>query len=454
MSASNFPSKVKSRRVFVRAVSFAAALVIVLCTFSAISYATARRYRTYVEHSYQRALSELSNYITGIDAALAKGQYSNTAPQIQKLVSHLQQETAGAKAVLAQLPSNAGEIESAAKFLSQLGGYCSMLSIKISEGGTITEEDSDMLDTLAGYAGEMSAQINNMVAEVSGGRMLFGEVQREIESGRATNQGQIRGISDGFNDLNTGFSDYPVMIFDGPFSDHIQQRTSRMLEDIAEIDAAQARSTAQTACGGTLTSNGETGGNLPCYRFSGEDCTVSVTKSGGMVEEILRMRPVGEPELTAAQALERAGEELRRFGITEFTNRYYVIDNGVLVANFAAVQDGVVLYPDLIKVGITLDDGTLYSYEARDYILAHARRDFPEITVSEQQAQEVLSPKLTPISHSMALIPADGLKEVLCHEFLCTGRDDEQILVYINVETGAEQEILRMLTDESGVLVL
>ena len=454
MPASNSLSKVKSRRGFVRAVSFVTALMVILCAFAAISYATARRYRTYVEHSYQRALSELSNYITGIDAALAKGQYSNTAPQIQKMVSRLQQETAGAKAVLAQLPSDAGEIESAEKFLSQLGGYCSMLSEKIGEGGTITAEDSDMLDMLAGYAGEMAAQINNMVAEVSGGRMLIGEVQHEIESGHAASQGQIRGISAGFKDLNDGFSDYPVMIFDGPFSDHIQQRTSRLLEDVAEIDAAQALSAAQNACGGAIVPNGETGGNLPCYRFSGDDFTVSVTKSGGMVEEILRIRPVGEPMLTAAQALERAGEELRRFGIAEFANRYYVIDNGVLVANFAAVQDGIVLYPDLIKVGIALDDGTLYSYEARDYILAHTRREFPEIAVSEQQARDVLSPKLTPLSHSMVLIPAEGLREVLCHEFLCTGRDDEQILVYINVETGVEQEILKMLTDENGVLVL
>ena len=55
--------------------------------------------------------------------------------------------------------------------------------------------------------------------------------------------------------------------------------------------------------------------------------------------------------------------------------------------NYAAVQEGVLLYPDLIKVKIAMDTGEVCSVECTGYIFNHTKRSniIPKIT--EQQAK-------------------------------------------------------------------
>ena len=52
----------------------------------------------------------------------------------------------------------------------------------------------------------------------------------------------------------------------------------------------------------------------------------------------------------------------------------------------------------------------------------------------------------------MALIPTDGLNEVKCYEFNVTGENNQQILIYINCDTGAEEDILILLKTDGGTM--
>lgn len=75
-----------SRRGMVRLVSYTAALVVALIRCGkAGGYAAANRYRTTIEYGYQRALGELSEYISNLDITLQKGRYATTENQLQGL---------------------------------------------------------------------------------------------------------------------------------------------------------------------------------------------------------------------------------------------------------------------------------------------------------------------------------------------------------------------------------
>jgi len=43
---------------------------------------------------------------------------------------------------------------------------------------------------------------------------------------------------------------------------------------------------------------------------------------------------------------------------------YYLNENGIITINYAYNQDDVIMYPDLIKVKVALDDGALFSVVA------------------------------------------------------------------------------------------
>ena len=77
----------------------------------------------------------------------------------------------------------------------------------------------------------------------------------------------------------------------------------------------------------------------------------------------------------------------------------------------------------------------------------------------EAEARSHLSPHLTVQGEGrLALIPTTQQTEALCYEFSCTGdpggdsETPDQVLVYVNVQTGLEEQILILMQDDLGVL--
>ena len=131
-----------------------------------------------------------------------------------------------------------------------------------------------------------------------------------------------------------------------------------------------------------------------------------------------------------------------------------MIRDNVLTANFAYVQDGVVCYSDLIKVGVALDDGSLQSFEASDYVKAHIQRQLPQIQVDAQTASAKVPPELEVLGTETVLIPSAGKYELLCHEFECQDSEGLRYLIYVNSVTGEQEKIMLVLQDENGVLTI
>ena len=128
------------------------------------------------------------------------------------------------------------------------------------------------------------------------------------------------------------------------------------------------------------------GGQGATYDFTSGSMTVSVTKAGAIVDHFLDSRNVGEPTISTDEAVKLAQKALTDRGLTGFKYRYYAVNNGVLTVNFAATQNGVILYPDLIKVGVALDKGRVVSYDAKGYIMNHTDRNLPAVKITEQHA--------------------------------------------------------------------
>ena len=84
----------------------------------------------------------------------------------------------------------------------------------------------------------------------------------------------------------------------------------------------------------------------------------------------------------------------------------------------------------------------------------HTERNTENNLISEQKACESVSSELDIISSQKALIPMQNGKEVLCYEFKCKGKDNENVLVYINARTAMEEQIYILLQSDGGTLVM
>ena len=133
--------------------------------------------------------------------------------------------------------------------------------------------------------------------------------------------------------------------------------------------------------------------------------------------------------------------------------RYFQRQDNAITFNFAAQEGNVLLYPDLIKVTVALDDGEVVGYEARGYLMSHHDRDLPEPRVSREEAAALINPHLKVKEGRLTVIPEGVDNEKLAWEFE-GDLDRETFLVYINALTGREENILRLYKTDQGTLAM
>ena len=78
------------------------------------------------------------------------------------------------------------------------------------------------------------------------------------------------------------------------------------------------------------------------------------------------------------KADELAKEFLSKHGYADMKETYYLKQNGIVTINYAYNQNSengmVVMYPDLIKVKVALDDGSVLGIETTGYLNSHCTR--------------------------------------------------------------------------------
>lgn len=442
-----------SRRGRIRLASYLAALFVVLTATAAIGAVQTRRYKTAYEETQQRAVLELGEYMDQIESDLSKVVYSNTPPMLSKLSSSLWREASGAKSSLSQLPTSSLQMDNTYKFLSQVGEYAMALNRKVADGGTIAESERATLEKLLEISRSLCNQLAIVTMHLDNGTLTWEQARDTLSQGGE--DVQTLSLSDSFSDAEQSIADYPTLIYDGPFSDHIYQKSPAMLDGKESVTREEAAEVAARYCGvaaNSLQDDADEEGTMPSYGFFYDTVSLSVTKAGGYLCYMLNSRFAGEATLDAEDAISRASAFLKEMGYSNMQDSYYAINDGICVVNFAQMEGDAICYTDLIKVGVALDNGEILSVDARGYLMNHKERTIPTPQITKGQAQQRLSSRLTVLSSRLAFIPTDAGGEIYCYEFRCQGQQEDELLVYIDASTGNEANILQLLRTDGGVL--
>lgn len=444
-----------SRRGFVRLISFLTAGLTAFAIMSWVYYSRNVMAKRQIEYGYLRSLEQLSLSIDNIKNSLNKGIYSNSPLTLYDLSGKLSSDAGSAKMSLSQLPVTELNLEKTNRFLSQVGNYSASLARKFANGEELTEEDRENLSKLLSHAESLSAEVWGIENMVAGGHLTFEEVVSKANHLGDAEKPYPDHISGGFGNVEGLFGEYPSLIYDGPFSDHIAQKEALMIKGKQHVGKEQALEIAKKVSGAErLEIAGDQTGKIPAYTFSDGDTTVSITQNGGLFAYMLKYRPVGEKAISSDKAVQIAEEYLVKIGYTNMVENYYELNGGVCTVNFVGFHEGVTAYTDLIKVGVALDDGEIMSFDARAFITSHHRRNPETPSISQEEAAKNISPQLTVQNVRLAIIPTMGENERLCYEFYCKAKNGNQVLVYINAETGYEEQIMLIRTGDNGTLVI
>lgn len=446
---------IMSKRSIVRLVSFSTAILLILSVLSLSSLSRAKSAERKLEYQYLNSINNLNNYLENIETALTKSMYAGTPATMANMTSKLWRESGFAKASLSGLPMEELNLEKTYKFLSQLGDYSVSLSRKMSKGEEITEEERKNLSGFKDFTDKFLSEILVLEDGIRTGtislKRVTGNLKKENIAAENTS------ITAGFTDFESGFTAFPSLIYDGPFSDHLLQKSPEMLKTGEEISVDAAKKIAMKATGlddASLTNDGDENGNMPSYCFKGENVAVGVTKKNGYISYFVKNREISDKKVEISDCLSAANNYLIEQGIRDTKQTYYEISDNKITINYAHNENEVTCYTDLIKVSVALDNCEILSLDARGYLTNHKPREGLSPAISQDEAKQALSPLLKVNGVSIALIPDEGLNEVLCYEFKCSSETDENILVYVNAQTGTEQQILVLYIDENGTLTL
>lgn len=446
-----------SRRGRVRIVSFLSAAFLLLCGTAISEHMQTIRLQRAVTNSYLHAFSEVTASLERMDTALQKGVYVTSSPMLCSLCDEVFAQSTAARMALGQLPFSSVELEQTASFLTTVGDYAQSLSRTSSLEGACPEEERENWRQLSAAARQLSDQLNELELEMFDGSFTISDVAEAEE--RLSQRQTASGETDlsGFKKVEAEFPELPSLIYDGPFSQHLTGRKPLMTEGAETVTEADALARAREMTGWTdLEVTGTVEGTLPAYTCSNRDGTrtAQVTREGGLLLSCFTQGTPEGADLTTDEAVEQAQAFLAALGLEEMEETYFSLHNNIMTANFCYAPEGLRCYPDLVKVSVSMADGSILGYEGQGYVTNHRERQLDMPTVAQAEAENCVSSLLEVISRRLTVIPTRGEYEVLCWEFLGEAEDGSHVLCYINAFTGAEEKLLLLIEDENGTLTI
>ena len=435
-------------------------LFTIIIILSVIIYKKQTEYRQASENQYNMAFYELVDYVQNVETYLAKSLISSSPEHGAETLTHVWREANLAQAYLSRLPIDSVELEKTAKFLNQVSDYSYSLSRKNIYNEELTEEDLKNLEDLHNYSVELRNTLDQLSADINDGRIKWGELTKKGEVAFAQEVSNISKNS--FSNLEENFHEYSGLIYDGAFSEHMTSSQKKGLTG-DNIDEEKAKQIATDFIGKdgaqeiNLSGKSENT-DIITYDFSvkvnnenEENMNISITEKGGHVLLMNYNRNI-EAELISQEEADKIGKQfLEDRGLNNMKETYYLKQDGIVTINYAYKQDKVTVYPDLIKLKIALDNGEVMGIETKGYLNSHEERKIPEVKITKEKAKESLNKNLEITSESLAIIPTEWQTEVLCWEF--KGKvNDTDFLVYVNAETGKEEDILVITNTPNGTL--
>ncbi|MBS7388813.1 MAG: germination protein YpeB [Oscillospiraceae bacterium] len=440
-----------SRRGKIRVRLYTSVLILVLFSAFVINAQKASELSRQLNADAERSLSTLEACMSSINTNLTKGLYANTTPMLSSMAISLTRDAASAKNSLSALPLSDTQLDNMLKFLSQVGAFVSTLDRKLSLGEPITSEERNQLKQLIDISQKLLSELDTITQGVEDGSVSFKQAGSTLQK----SADQSVQIDSAFGDAEQTITDYPTLIYDGPFSDHILNQSPKTLEGKSDISKEKALEIASDFIGidkSTLRFDSETNGVIETYNFFVDSINISVCKKGGAVLYLLGSSSAGESVISPEQAVENAKNFLSAKGYENMKESYYSTQDGICTVNFAYENEGVICYPDLIKLSVSLETGNIISFDARGYIMNHTDRPPVQSKISADEAKMSVSDYLTVMSSRLAVIPTDYKTEKTAYEFHCKTPDEQEVLVYIDVLTAKEDDILLLLYSDGGIL--
>lgn len=437
--------------------------IILLVIFSLVTgyyaFSLKEQYNNSNNNNYTEAFSNLVNYVNSVENYLAKSMVSTTSEHATQTLTQIWRDSNLAIVYLSRIPLENEGVSQIAKFLNQVSDYSYTLSRKSISGEALSDDEFNNLKNLYNYSLSLQNTLNQLSDDLYSGEINWNMMRNdnEIEFAQSVDSINV------FSNIDDNLNEYQGLIYDGAYSDHVNKAEKLGLTG-DDIDEENAKNKVKEFFGVNNVENIETNSflknaNIPAYDFSvklkDEDSkySIMISKKGGHVVQTSVDREVFEEKLSQQEANEIGKSYLSDKGFKNMKETYFVKQGNVITINYAYNDNGIIVYPDLIKVKVALDNGEILGIETTGYLNSHTNREYKIPKISIEEARKNINSRVEIISENMVIIPTEWKTELTCYEF--KGKvENRECLVYINVENGKEENVLMILDTPGGTLTV
>lgn len=420
-----------------------------------------RRVSNHLEAQRQRAFADMLGHVENIHDLTAKAQVSGSPRQNIMQLVEIWRHAGEAHADLSQVPMQGATLSNLGKFFSQSGEYAYALARRVARGQPLTDADYTTLDQLHTRSQSVAAALAQTHGDMVQQGTRFVGASSLLPMG--VDLGAPPAVTASMRELEKQATAFPTLTYDGPFS-----AGSDRPAPAAALGADITRDQARAALAAWIPNiaqyriadgpDSQKGARIGFYTFTltgpNEVLYPDITRQGGKLLNMTSNRRAGPRTITLDQSRVQAQAYLTQHGFTNLAPTSQALESGGnAILSFVPTQDNVLLYPDSIKVKVALDNGQITGLDQSSYLLSHHPRNLRAPAISSQQARTMLSGRLTVKRERLAVIPVPGGQEAQAYEFLGV-QGGRQFLVYINAQTGDEEDILQVLQTPEGTLTM
>lgn len=395
---------------------------------------------------HTESMYELNSIVDNLDTNLAKARVANTRNEQVKLLSNVAIESEMAETLLERMPVDTQFTQNVTSFVNKMGDSAQSMLYSVASGKKLTDSQIATIEHMYKTNLQLKQSINELTANCTGKEML------KAMRGKKDNL-----MLTSFGEIENNVVETPKEIHDGPFAENIKKVSAKNLAGLEEITCAQAEKLAakyfesykvsDVKCTGEVTAE-----SLNCYNVTMQtkdgEMSAQLSKQGGKVVEFNSYKDCNDKNFSVERCVDIAQDFLKALGFKNM-KAVWTSENGTTCnLNFAYEQNGVVIYPDMVKVKVCEERGIVTGMEGLAYVLNHTQRELDSAKISKSDAKAVLNGGFEAEGSRLCLIPVDG-GEVLCYEFYGTfGGNDYYI--YVDAATGNEVEVFTVIGTAQG----
>lgn len=408
-----------------------------------------------VQSGYNRALYDFVSSVNNVKNEMLKLKISTNDTYTLTTISSIFAKSNSAKANLDILPFSQESMDNTSKFLNQLSDFSYNLMRNILNGDRV-ENYMNNINSLYEKVEELSKVTEEIYVDLNSGRIKWDELKKigndKMKVANADEE------TSSINSIGKTFTEYEGIIYDGAFSNHILTLKPAYITD-RELSSDEVKDILRTKINiDNIQFKEEMNGRIPLYVYEANirnndiTKTIYATKNDGRIYQMISDRDVTEENISIDEAREYARNFIQKLGIENIEPTYYLKQDNMVTISYAAIEDDIIIYSDLIKVKVALDDGEIMTFEANGYIFNHKQREINP-SKSIEEAKSTLNAGINIKDERLAIIPTDSKDEVLTYEF--KGMVEEQeFLVYVNADTLVTEKIYILLDTPGGTLAI